>query len=205
MSAPSAAAEGCSPSAIVSRGVSLTSDAGGAPGHVFAGRKPGGFVRLLFRDEFGRCRLGRRHRGLERLCGCRLVQPGLARRTFGRFVRKVFGGERFALHHVTIAMAIGPAMPMTTAPSGAVIRVRIGRALVTLFLRDQCLPVSDRNLVVVGMDFRERQKPVTVAAVIDESRLQGRFNPRDLGEVDVTAKLLAVGAFEIEFFDAVAA
>ena len=102
-------------------------------------------------------------------------------------------------------MAIGAAMPMTTAPSGAVIRVRIGRALVTLFLRDQCLPVSDRNLVVVGMDFRERQKPVTVAAVIDEGRLQGRFNPRDLGEVDVTAKLLAVGAFEIEFFDAVAA
>src|SRR5262249_15711103 len=56
-----------------------------------------------------------------------------------------------------------------------------------------------------GMDFRERQKAVAVAAVIDEGRLQKRFNACDLGEVDVTAELLAIGAFEIEFFDAVAA
>ena len=70
---------------------------------------------------------------------------------------------------------------------------------------DQGLPVGDRDLVVVGMDFREGQEAVPVAAVIDEGRLQRRFDPRDFGEVDITAKLFAVGAFEVEFLDAVAA
>ena len=55
------------------------------------------------------------------------------------------------------------------------------------------------------MDFREGQEAVPVAAVIDEGRLQRRLNARDFGEVDVTAKLLAVGAFEVEFLDAIAA
>ena len=74
-----------------------------------------------------------------------------------------------------------------------------------LFLGDQRLPVGDRDLVVVGMDFRKRQEAVAVAAVIDEGRLQRRLNAGDLGEVDVTAKLFAVGAFEVEFLDAIAA
>ena len=55
------------------------------------------------------------------------------------------------------------------------------------------------------MDFRERQEAVAVAAVIDEGRLQRRLDARDLGEIDVTAKLFAVGALEVEFLDAVAA
>ena len=55
------------------------------------------------------------------------------------------------------------------------------------------------------MDFRERQEAVAVAAVIDEGRLQRRLDARDLGEIDVAAKLLAVGGLEVEFLDAVAA
>ena len=50
-----------------------------------------------------------------------------------------------------------------------------------LFLGDQCLPVRDRDLIVVGMDFRERQEAVAVAAILDERRLQRRFDPRNLG------------------------
>ena len=91
------------------------------------------------------------------------------------------------------------------AAAGAVVGVGIGGARVALFLRDQRLPVGDRDLVVVGMDFRERQEAVAVAAVIDEGRLQRRFNPGDFGEIDVTAKLLAVSGLEVEFLDAVAA
>ncbi len=79
----------------------------------------------------------------------------------------------------------------------------VGFALLARFLGEQRLPVGDRDLVVVGMDFRERQEAVPVAAVIDEGRLQRRLYARDLGEIDVTAKLLAVGALEVEFLDAI--
>src|SRR6185437_7743146 len=58
---------------------------------------------------------------------------------------------------------------------------------------------------VVGVDFRKGEEAVPVAAVIDERRLQRRFDAGDLGEVDVTAKLFAVGALEVEFLDAIAA
>ena len=70
---------------------------------------------------------------------------------------------------------------------------------------DQRLPVGDRDLVVVRVDFGERQEAVAVAAILDERRLQRRFDPRYLGEIDIAAKLFAVRGLEIEFFDAVAA
>ena len=57
------------------------------------------------------------------------------------------------------------------APSGAVVGIGVGGALGALFLGDQRLPVGDRDLVVVGMDFRKRQEAVAVAAVIDEGCL----------------------------------
>ena len=55
------------------------------------------------------------------------------------------------------------------------------------------------------MDFAEGQEAVAVAAVIDEGGLQRRLDARYLGEIDVAAKLLAVGGFEVEFLDAIAA
>ena len=74
-----------------------------------------------------------------------------------------------------------------------------------LLVLDQRLTVGDRDLIVVGMDFAEGEEAVAVAAVFDEGGLQRRFDPRDLGEIDVAAKLFALRGFEIEFFDAVAA
>ena len=93
----------------------------------------------------------------------------------------------------------------SATPVGAVIGIGVGGAVVALFLGEQRLPVGDRNLIVVGMDFGERQETVAVAAVIDERRLQRRFDACDLGELDVTAQLLAVSGLEVEFLDAVAA
>ncbi len=46
---------------------------------------------------------------------------------------------------------------------------------------------------------------MAVAAIVHKRRLQRRFDARDFGEIDVTAKLLAVGALEVEFLDAIAA
>ncbi len=73
------------------------------------------------------------------------------------------------------------------------------------FVLEQCLPVGDGNLVIVGMDFGEGEEPVPVAAIIDERRLQRRFDARDFCEIDVAAKLFLVGGFEVEIFDAVTA
>ena len=46
---------------------------------------------------------------------------------------------------------------------------------------EQGVAVGLGDLVVIGMDFAEREKAVAIAAVIDERRLQRRFDPRDLG------------------------
>ena len=70
---------------------------------------------------------------------------------------------------------------------------------------DQCLPVGDRDLIVVGMDFAERQEAVAVAAVFDERGLERRLNARHLGEIDISAKLFSLRRLEIKFFDSVAA
>src|SRR5690606_35566113 len=43
------------------------------------------------------------------------------------------------------------------------------------------LPVGYWDLVIVRMDFAEGEKTMTVAAIFDKSRLQGRFNARDPG------------------------
>jgi hypothetical protein len=74
-----------------------------------------------------------------------------------------------------------------------------------LFLGDQRLPVGDRDLIIVGMDFREGQEAVAVAAIVDEGGLERRLYPRDLGEIDIAAQLAAVRGFEVEFLDPVAA
>ena len=78
--------------------------------------------------------------------------------------------------------------------------------VVVLFLglfAHQRFAVGDRDLVVVGVDFVERQEAVTIAAILDEGRLQRRLNARHLGEIDVASELLLVLAFEIELFNAV--
>ena len=89
--------------------------------------------------------------------------------------------------------------------AGAPFGFRLGVAVGALFLVDQRLPVGDRDLVVVGMDFGEGEEAMAVAAVIDEGRLQRRLDPRNLGQIDVAAKLLAAGGLEIKFLDATAA
>ena len=62
------------------------------------------------------------------------------------------------------------AMPGTTA-AGAVVRILLRFAMRALVGFDQRLPVGDGDLIVVGMNFAERQKSVAVAAVFDERRL----------------------------------
>ena len=69
---------------------------------------------------------------------------------------------------------------------------------------EQRLAVFLGDLVVVGMDFAEGEEAVPVAAEIDESRLQRRFDPGYLGEIDVALDLLVIGRFKVEFLNPVA-
>ena len=50
---------------------------------------------------------------------------------------------------------------------------------------EQRLPVGIRDLVIVGMDFREGEEALAVAAIFDKGGLQRRFNPRHLGKIDI--------------------
>ena len=57
-------------------------------------------------------------------------------------------------------------------------------------LLQERLPVGNRDLVVVGMNFGEGQEAVAIAAIVDEGRLQRRLHARHLGEIDIAPKLL---------------
>src|SRR6202030_3156124 len=89
-----------------------------------------------------------------------------------------------------------------TAAVGAVFALLLGLAMGAFVGLDQRLAIGDRNLIIVGMDFAEGQKAVTIAAVFDEGGPQRGLYARDLGEIDVAAQLLALGGLEIKFFDA---
>jgi hypothetical protein len=88
-----------------------------------------------------------------------------------------------------VATATPPRIAVTgTAPmAGAVLAFLFGLAMGTLVRLDQRLTISHRNLVIVRMNFAEGKEAVTVAAIFNEGRLQGRFYPRDLGEIDIAA------------------
>ena len=112
--------------------------------------------------------------------------------------------DHVAADAVAVAAAARGAVARTAA-IGAVFRLFFGLAMRAFVGFDQRLAVRDRNLVVVGMDFAEGQEAVAVAAIFNEGRLQRRFYPRNLGEIDVAAQLFALGSLEIKLFDAVAA
>src|SRR6185312_4889483 len=105
---------------------------------------------------------------------------------------------------VAAAAAAGIAMARA-ATAVTVLVLFLGLAMGALVGLDQGLTVGDRDLVVVGMDFAEGEEAVAVAAIFDEGRLQRRFYPRDLREVDIAAQLFALGGLEIKLFDAIAA
>ena len=141
------------------------------------------------------------------LMGIRMIGAGL------RFVGLAAarrGRPAFAVLpvlHRPRAPIVAPSVRLVTRPAaaGAALDLVLGVPMRPLFLFNQRLPVRDRDLIIVRMDFRERQESVAIAAVIDEGGLERRLYPRDLGEIDVAAQLAAVRGLEVEFLDAVAA
>ncbi len=63
-------------------------------------------------------------------------------------------------------------MTRAAAAVGAVLALFLGLAMGLFLGLDQCLPVGDRDLVVIGMDFAEGEEAVAVAAIFDEGGLE---------------------------------
>jgi hypothetical protein len=130
-----------------------------------------------------------------RLIGLALVALDLIRaRSFDHAALDAFAMAAAARIAVARAAAVG-----------TILGFFLGFAVGALVGLDQRLPVGDRNLVVIRMNFAEGQKAVAVAAVFDEGGLQRRLYARYLGEIDVSTQLFALGGLEIKLFDAIAA
>jgi hypothetical protein len=112
--------------------------------------------------------------------------------------------DEFALDALATAAAARVAVARTAAV-GTVFGFFLGLAMSAFVGLDQGLTVGDRDLIIVGVDFAEGEKAVAIAAILDEGRLQGRLDARDLGEIDVAAQLFALSGLEVKLFDAIAA
>ncbi|WP_275973695.1 hypothetical protein [Bradyrhizobium sp. I71] len=110
-----------------------------------------------------------------------------------------------AAHALAMTAAAGVAVARTAAAVRTVLALFLGLAMGLFLGLDQRLPVGDRDLIIVGMDFAEGEETVAIAAIFDEGGLERGFDPCDLGEVDIPAQLLALRGFEIKLFDAIAA
>jgi hypothetical protein len=112
--------------------------------------------------------------------------------------------DHAALHAVALAATARVAVARAAAV-GTIFGFFLGLAVGALIGFDQRLTVGDRDLIIVGMDFAEGQEAMAVAAIFDEGRLQRRLYARDLGEIDVSTKLFALGGLEVKLFDSIAA
>src|SRR5262249_41244656 len=90
--------------------------------------------------------------------------------------------SRVAAHNFVLTCdGSAPALPWTA------VNFLSGSPLGALFFGDQSLPVGDRDLVIVGMDFTEGKKTMPVAAVVDKGCLQRRLHARHFRQVDIAS------------------
>ena len=137
----------------------------------------------------------------------RLGRDGAEPRPFGAFDRSFdfLGVDRrdlgdtvsFADAHAGLRRARAAMTAATTLAVRLVLVLTVGARL----LIEKRLPVGDRNLVIVGVNFREGEEAVAIPAVVDESGLQRRFDARHLGQINIAAQRLLACRFEVELFD----
>ena len=119
---------------------------------------------------------------------------------FRLFVRRLILGRLILGGHRVTRTRLGRARTAALAALPRVLLGLGGLGRLALFL-DQGAAVGGGDLVIVGVDFREGQEAVAVAAVFDEGGLQRRFDPRHLRQVDVAGKLALVQRFKVELLD----
>ena len=112
----------------------------------------------------------------------------------------VFGQEKMAMRPEDVVGLRRASDVQITADGRRVLFVlTVGAAL----FFEKRLSVRDGDLIIIGMDFREGEEAVTVTAIIDESRLQRRFDPRYLGEIDISLELLPFGRLKVKLLNPV--
>ena len=93
---------------------------------------------------------------------------------------------RFAALYDVFVASRGSAVTATIAARTAIVFV-VGGALGAAFFVDQCLPVGNWDLVIVGVNFAECQEAMAIAAVIDKGGLQRRLNARHFRQIDIAS------------------
>ncbi len=68
------------------------------------------------------------------------------------------------------------------------------------FHLDQALTIGDRNLIVVRVNFAERQEAVAIAAIFHKCGLQAGLYANNLGEVDIALELPFRRCLDVEIF-----
>ncbi len=63
----------------------------------------------------------------------------------------------------------------------------LGPAVLGVFFLQKGEAIGDRYLVVIRVNFAEREEAVPVAAVFDESGLEGRLDARYPGQIDIAS------------------
>jgi hypothetical protein len=71
-------------------------------------------------------------------------------------------------------------------------------------LGEQRHAVGDGDLIIIGVDFREGQKALPVAAILYERSLKRRLHARDFRELDFSFERPLGGGLEIKFLDLLA-
>ena len=105
----------------------------------------------------------------------------------GELLHHLFRVDRFG-HHRAVGGGLG---------------ARLGLLLQASLLGHQGFAVGDRDAVIVGMDLREGEEAMAVAAIFHECRLQRRLDPGHLREIDVALELLPACDLEIELIEPV--
>ena len=142
-------------------------------------------------------------RGYRRAFGVFVVNGNRAGVTGHRFVGPAAALEalRAPASSAALLSAAAAIAVCARSPAFLVLLLRLGAGLVL----KQRLSVGDRNLIIVGVNFREGEEAVAIAAVFDERGLERRLHARHFRQIDVAAELPFAGRFEIEFLDPVTA
>ena len=162
-----------------------------------------GVFRLLdrrFRHLFhGRAAFRHRHN----------IVLGILCRQVDGFHASDFGIDLFGFYRISRFRPCGFGRFAATTPTGAfglfvlfIVPLAHGFGIGPFFGHKR-FAIRHRDLVVIRVNFRKRQEPVPVPAIIHKCRLKRRFDPCYLCEVDVTGKLPSIFGFKVEFLNLV--
>jgi hypothetical protein len=183
-----------------------------APGEAQIGGQRRALVTALFLDDLDEKHLAALDHVLDLVAPAQVL-AALAKLVGGRFVHRRAGGagtglvrfvDRLRLRFRSLLVTfVFVRILVRLGPFGFGVAKPLFLGGLLRFLLQERVAVGLGDLVIIGVDFAEGQEAVAVAAIIDERRLERRFYPGDLGEIDIPFELLVLFGFEVELLDPV--